>query len=92
MMIVEIIGFLFDIADVKGHQKVVVCYVGTWATYRTGEGSFDLLAHFNPNLCTHLIYTFAGLDNETNLIKVMDPFLDLETDYGKGIKPHVWRK
>jgi chitinase len=71
-------------ADVMAHNKVVVCYLGTWATYRPNEGAYDLDKHFDPKLCTHLIYSFAGLDNQTNLLKPLDPYLDLEDNYGRG--------
>lgn len=70
--------------DVHSHSKVVVCYVGTWAVYRPEAGQYDLLEKFNPDLCTHLIYSFAGLDNKTNEMKPLDAYLDLEEEYGKG--------
>nr|CAH7750123.1 unnamed protein product [Callosobruchus chinensis] len=44
----------------------VVCYVGTWAAYRSVNGKFDI-ENINPKLCTHLIYTFVGL-NQSNYI------------------------
>uniref|UniRef100_A0A1B0CUL1 GH18 domain-containing protein n=1 Tax=Lutzomyia longipalpis TaxID=7200 RepID=A0A1B0CUL1_LUTLO len=65
------------------HDKVVVCYIGTWATYRPGFGSFTL-DHVDPNLCTHLIYAFAGLDTDSDGIKALDPWQDLKDNYGKG--------
>lgn len=55
---------------------MVVCYVGTWAAYRQPEeGAFDIEG-IEPLLCTHLIYSFAGLDNSTFRIKPLDPWLD----------------
>ncbi|XP_023349209.1 probable chitinase 2 [Eurytemora carolleeae] len=59
----------------------VVCYWGTWANYRPGEGKFTP-DHVNPDLCTHLIYSFAGLDSETWTIKTLDEWMDLEDKYG----------
>lgn len=50
------------------HGKVVVCYVGTWAVYRPGAGKYDL-SDIEPSLCTHLVYSFAGLDESTHSIK-----------------------
>ncbi|CAG0883080.1 unnamed protein product [Cyprideis torosa] len=61
----------------------LVCYVGSWATYRPSIGQFSI-DDVDPLLCTHLIYAFAGLDNETNEIRSVDPFLDLATEGGKG--------
>jgi len=62
----------------------VVCYVGTWATYRTPEeGKFDLES-IDASLCTHLIYGFAGLDNLTFVMKPLDPWLDLHEENNGG--------
>lgn len=65
------------------HGKKVVCYVATWAVYRPDGGRFSL-EDLEPALCTHLIYSFAGLNETTNTIKSLDPWQDLETDYGKA--------
>ncbi|CAH2239667.1 jg12443 [Pararge aegeria aegeria] len=65
---------------VAANQKVVVCYYGTWATYRTGDGKFDV-GHINTDLCTHIIYTFAGINNQ-GIVVALDPELDLP-DSGK---------
>ena len=90
--------------DVHQHDKVVVCYVASWAAYRPGKLYcfpcsvyfifFNILSisgngaftweNIDPTLCTHIIYSFAGLDNETYEMKSLDPFLDLEKDGGKG--------
>ena len=65
---------------VKGHEKVVVCYWGTWANYRPKDGKFTP-EDIDATLCTHLIYSFAGLDAETDAIKPLDPWMDLEEGY-----------
>ncbi|OXA56244.1 probable chitinase 2 isoform X2 [Folsomia candida] len=71
-------------ARVQAHKKVVVCYVATWATYRKpDEGAFDI-DHIEPNLCTHLIYSFAGLDNTTFIMKPLDPWLDQKLQENGG--------
>ncbi|KAJ0170307.1 hypothetical protein K1T71_014235 [Dendrolimus kikuchii] len=64
------------------HGKAVVCYVASWATYRLNAGQFNL-ENLEPSLCTHIVYSFAGLDDKTNIIKSLDPWQDLEKDYGK---------
>ena len=66
---------------VKGHNKLVVCYWGTWANYRPKDGKFTP-EDIDPSLCTHLIYSFAGLDSENDTIKPLDPWMDLEEGYG----------
>ena len=55
----------------------VVCYWGTWANYRPKLGQFKP-ENIEPDLCTHLIYSFAGLDDETWAIKSLDPWMDLQ--------------
>ena len=73
-------------ALVTSHDKVVICYWGTWANYRPGRGKF-VASDVDGNLCTHLIYSFAGLDTGTWSIKTLDAWLDLEDNYGlKGFK------
>lgn len=65
------------------HGKLVVCYLGTWSVYRPDRGSFAI-EHIDPDLCTHLIYSFAGLDPKENAIKSLDAWQDLTDNYGKG--------
>lgn len=69
--------------DVNSHNKVVVCYVASWAAYRPGKGAFTW-ENVDPSLCTHIIYTFAGINNQTFNIHSMDPFLDTEDFGGRG--------
>lgn len=45
-----------------------MCYVGTWAVYRPNRGSFSI-EHIDPTLCTHLIYSFAGLNSTQDTIR-----------------------
>ncbi|KAJ7333003.1 hypothetical protein JRQ81_015183 [Phrynocephalus forsythii] len=39
----------------------LVCYFTNWAQYRPDKGRFTP-ENIDPNLCTHLIYAFAGMD------------------------------
>ncbi|XP_055536395.1 probable chitinase 2 [Wyeomyia smithii] len=68
---------------VTNHDRVVVCYISTWAVYRKGSASYSL-DHFDPRLCTHAIYAFAGLDVDNNAMRPLDPWQDLRDNYGKG--------
>ncbi|KAK0089665.1 hypothetical protein PV325_006088 [Microctonus aethiopoides] len=70
------------------HDKVVVCYVASWAQYRPGKGEFKF-DDFKPNHCTHVIYSFAGLNVTTSTIRSLDPWADFEEDYGKGMYKKV---
>ncbi|XP_054720372.1 chitinase-3-like protein 1 [Uloborus diversus] len=65
----------------KKHYNVV-CYLGSWANYRQGDGKF-VIEDIDPNLCTHLIYGFAKLGYD-NKIAAYDPYLDLKENWGLG--------
>ncbi|XP_011142446.1 probable chitinase 2 [Harpegnathos saltator] len=67
-----------ELAD-PTHDKVVVCYVASWATYRPSDGAFSV-DNLRPEHCTHLVYAFAGLDVATWTIKSTDPWTDTEKD------------
>ncbi|KAG8193845.1 hypothetical protein JTE90_029577 [Oedothorax gibbosus] len=66
----------------SSHKYKVVCYYGSWAVYRPGEGKFPV-EEIDPHICTHLIYGFVGLGFD-NRIRCLDPYYDLEENYGKG--------
>ena len=60
----------------SGDYKIV-CYFTNWATYRQGgDGKFDP-EHIDPNICTHIVYGFAVLDQNTLLTKSHDPYADM---------------
>uniref|UniRef100_A0A674GST5 GH18 domain-containing protein n=1 Tax=Taeniopygia guttata TaxID=59729 RepID=A0A674GST5_TAEGU len=45
-----------------GTAHVLSCYFTNWAQYRPGPGKFTP-ENIDPNLCNHLIYAFAGMNN-----------------------------
>lgn len=55
------------------HDKVVVCYISTWAIYRPEQGAYAI-DNFDPSLCTHVVYAFAGLDITQAAIKSLGEF------------------
>ncbi|KAF2880906.1 hypothetical protein ILUMI_25264 [Ignelater luminosus] len=59
-----------------GAHDRVVCYYGSWAVYRPGNGRFQI-EDIDPTLCTHLIYTFVGLDRSGS-IKILDSWQDID--------------
>jgi chitinase len=68
-------------STVAQSKKKVVCYYGTWATYRDQPGKFDV-SNVNPFICTHIIYTFFGIN--TNDIISLDPYLDYAENWGRN--------
>lgn len=59
------------------HDKVVACYVASWAAYRPRNGAFSL-ENLRPEHCTHLIYAFAGINASDWTIRSLDPWADME--------------
>ena len=47
---------------------MVTCYYGEWAAYRQGAAKFEP-ENIDTKLCTHLVLSFAGLDEQNNGIK-----------------------
>ncbi|XP_073960809.1 probable chitinase 2 [Choristoneura fumiferana] len=73
--------FLFTLNSVsEADEKVVICYYGTWASYRTGLGKFEV-TDVPTGLCTHIVYTFVGIDY-SGTVQSLD--LDYEENWGKG--------
>ena len=66
-----------------GYNKAVMCYFGSWSVYRPGNGKFDV-EDIDPFACTHLVFGFAGLDAFTNEIIALDPYNELEENWGRG--------
>ncbi|XP_050358947.1 probable chitinase 2 isoform X2 [Nymphalis io] len=42
------------------------------------------ISDINPTLCTHIVYAFAGLDEESHTIKSRNQWLDIERDSGNA--------
>ncbi|XP_043513042.1 probable chitinase 2 [Frieseomelitta varia] len=66
------------------HNKVVTCYVASWAVYRPNNGQFQV-PNIPAELCTHLVYAFAGLNSTSWTIRSLDPYLDIENGNYKNM-------
>lgn len=58
--------------------KKIVCYFTNWAIYRSDEGKFEI-KDIDPNLCTHIIYSFTGLSINGEMESI-DPGMDIGYD------------
>jgi chitinase len=67
----------------QNEPKKLVCYYGSWAVYRPGDGKFDI-EDIDPYVCTHLIFGFASLSVESWEIEAFDPWNDLDPEEGGG--------
>ncbi|PSN37589.1 hypothetical protein C0J52_14524 [Blattella germanica] len=66
------------ISIASSSDKKVVCYYGSWSTYRPGNGKFEV-ENFNPNLCTHAIYTFVGLTLDGG-VRILDSWNEIDRE------------
>ena len=57
------------IIDIFRYKKV--CYVTNWSQYRQNPAKFTP-ENVDPFLCTHLIYAFAYIDNQTLTVKKIE--------------------
>ncbi|XP_003747412.1 acidic mammalian chitinase [Galendromus occidentalis] len=68
---------LASTAVAAGAQRPLICYWESWSRYRVAPytGSVE---NIPIHLCTHLIYAFAGLDENTWKVKSLEPYWDLD--------------
>ena len=69
-------------------DKKVICYFSNWAGLRDGDGQF-IPENVNANLCSHVIYAFAKLDEESLSMTPSGPRSDLDDGYYKRLQSTV---
>eukprot|EP00095_Tigriopus_kingsejongensis_P010971 maker-scaffold270_size230592-snap-gene-1.18 protein:Tk10971 transcript:maker-scaffold270_size230592-snap-gene-1.18-mRNA-1 annotation:"hypothetical protein DAPPUDRAFT_232075" len=78
-----LLGLWGSWAAAQEAPKPVVCYFGAWSVYRWSYGKFDVES-IDPFICTHIIFTFAGLHPEKHTIMSLDPYNDFYDNWGLG--------
>ena len=69
-------------------DKMVICYFSNWAGLRSGEGRF-IPENIDARLCSHVVYAFAKLDEDSLSMTPSGPKSDLDEKYYKRVRDVV---
>ncbi|XP_068082970.1 endochitinase-like [Anabrus simplex] len=70
---------VYTSGGLAGQRGRVSCYYESWAIKRRGDARYTI-DDIPGDLCTHIIYSFAGVNNDTWEILQLDP----ENDENRG--------
>jgi len=88
IFLIFIINLCLVSAQGKTTSAAIVCYYSAWAYQRPKPMNYDI-ENVPAHLCTHIIYSFVGLDNKTYDLKDLDTKYDIDR---KGIERFVGLK
>lgn len=77
------LSFDWELSNTKNDKQYkIVCYYTNWAQYRPKPGTY-FPEDVDPNLCTHIIYAFAKINDNSELQSF--EWNDESTDWAPGM-------